>query len=95
MNPADQHPSPPNVMNHHRQVTVSIIPPMNYQSYNEQINPANADNPTQTVLHNLSSKPSKLSLSENYKTERDACTKHFDSWSEHEQVLCYSLLCNF
>ena len=84
---ANQQPPPSDAMNHHRQVTVSIIPPLNYQNFNEQITPANSDIPTQTVLYSFSSKNSKLSLSENYKTERDTCTKHFDNWSEHEQVI--------
>ncbi|CAK8689678.1 beta-TrCP-like [Clavelina lepadiformis] len=43
--------------------------------------------PTQTTFSNKRRNSSRqYSLSDDYTMERDSCTKHFDTWSEHEQV---------
>nr|NP_001027626.1 beta-transducin repeat-containing homologue protein [Ciona intestinalis]BAC57516.1 beta-transducin repeat-containing homologue protein [Ciona intestinalis] len=85
----------------HQSVTLSILPAShNIQSLQDRIDVRNTNldsgpiltndtnyNPAQTVLSpRLRKLSQQLSLSENYKNERDSCTKHFDTWSEQEQV---------
>uniref|UniRef100_H2ZJ99 F-box domain-containing protein n=1 Tax=Ciona savignyi TaxID=51511 RepID=H2ZJ99_CIOSA len=96
------HPNPPTqseVSNpmQHQSVTLSILPSSpNIQTLQDRYERGSNDNQkhfgiddynlSQTVLSPKMRKLSQQLLSESYKNERDACTKHFDTWSEQEQV---------
>nr|CAB3226472.1 betaTrCP beta-transducin repeat-containing homolog protein [Phallusia mammillata] len=90
--------SAPNISHpmQHQPVTVSVISPssqalrdmntLNSMPYGEGTIHDDDFNPLQTVFPSNKHRKSQEALSDSYKTERDACTKHFDTWSEHEQV---------
>lgn len=78
-------------MQSHQDVVVSIAPPhgTSFPMSNNEMNFTINNSDTEMMMTQLISSKKAYSqpvLSEQYKTERDSCTKQFDSWSEQEQV---------
>ena len=75
-------------MQSHQDVVVSIAPPHG-TSYPNEMNFTIDNSDTEMMMTQLLNSKKSYSqpvLSDQYKDERDACTKQFDSWSEQEQV---------